>query len=123
MDKLFKYAGVTTKKGQVKVRFCNDLVRIKVLDKDGDKNITFIELPHEMDKPEIAKYLQTVEMYSLPENKEAIDNAVEKYCPTAVVKTKATKTTSTKTSKKTAAVDPATKMADLKTRAAKATTN
>lgn len=118
MDKMFKYAGVTTKKGQVKVRFCNDLVRIKVLDKDGDKDITFIELPKEMTKPECVKHLQTVEMYQLPANKAAIDDAVEKYCPSPVVKT--SKKSATKAAKVVEA--PAVKMANLKARAEAATT-
>ena len=117
MDKLFQYAGVTTKKGRVKVRFCNDLVRIKVLDKDGDKNINFIEMPRPMTKPEAVKYLQTVEMYELSENKIAIDDAVEKYCGVEVVKTTTTKKTSTKKS----VTNSAEKMAELKTRASKVT--
>lgn len=116
MDKLFQYAGVTTKKGRVKVRFCNDLVRIKVLDKDGDKNINFIEMPHSMTKPECVKHLQTVEMYELSENKIAIDDAVEKYCGVAVVKS-----TTKKTSTKKSVTNPAEKMAELKTRASKVT--
>lgn len=112
MEKLFNYAGVTTKKGHVKVRFCNDLVRIKVLDKDGDKNINFIEMPRPMTKPECVKHLQTVEMYALSENKIAIDDAVEKYCVVEVVKTP-TKKTSTKKS----AITAVEKMAGLKDRA------
>lgn len=115
MDKLFQYAGVTTKKGHVKVRFCNDLVRIKVLDKDGDKNINFIEMPQPMTKPDCVTYLQTVEMYELQENKIAIDDAFDKYCPSPVVKSKKV---SVKSSKKPV-VDAKEKLADLKTRATK----
>jgi hypothetical protein len=118
MDKQFKYAGVATKKGQVKVRFCNDLVRIKVLDKDGDKNINFIELPRAMTKPECVTHLRTVEMYALLENKVAIDDAFDKYCGVAVVKSiKLNK----KTSLKKSGADPVATLADLKVRAAKVT--
>jgi hypothetical protein len=112
MGKLFSYCGVTTKKGQVKVRFCNDLVRVKVLDKDGDQNINFIELPRAMTKPECVKHLQTVDMYALPENKVAIDDAVEKYNPSPVVKS------TKKVSSKKTVVSSSEKMADLKSRAA-----
>lgn len=121
MDKLFSYAGVTTKKGRVKVRFCNDLVRIKVLDKDGDKNINFIEMPRPMTKAECVKHLQTVEMYELSENKIAIDDADQKY--NTEVKTVAVKSTTKKTSstKKKSVTNPAEKMADLKSRASKVT--
>lgn len=115
MDKKFKYCGVTTKKGSVKVRFCNDLVRIKVLDKDGDKAITFIELPHEMTKPDCVKYLQTSEMYDLPENKVAIDDAFEKYHP----EVKSVKSTKKKALLKESIKNPAEKMAELKTRASR----
>ena len=47
----FTVAGVSVCKGNVKVRFCSDLVlRIKNLQKQGDTDIQLVELPQPMDK-------------------------------------------------------------------------
>jgi len=54
----FKVAGITTHKGNSKVRFANDMIRrIKQFTKGGHERIDFIELPNEMNKIEALKYL------------------------------------------------------------------
>jgi len=49
-NKLFKVAGVSCGVTGFKVRFANDMTRVKVLMKSGNSDIELIELPHEMSK-------------------------------------------------------------------------
>lgn len=85
-DKTFKIAGVSKLKGSYKVRFANDMTRVKVLSKTGHTEIELIELPKEMTKPELVTHLKTTELYQRAEFKMAIDAADEKYNGTATVK-------------------------------------
>lgn len=106
-DKTFKIAGVSKLKGSYKVRFANDMTRVKVLSKTGHTEIELIELPKEMTKPELVTHLKTTELYQRAEFKMAIDAADEKYNGTATVKVagvkvKATAKTATKPAKETA---------------------
>ena len=59
-DKKFAVAGVSTLEGKTKVRFANDTMRIKILSKNGHKDVELIELPHEMTKGEIAQHMIAV---------------------------------------------------------------
>ena len=59
-DKKFAVAGVSTLQGKTKVRFANDTMRIKILSKNGHKDVELIELPHEMTKGEIAQHMIAV---------------------------------------------------------------
>ena len=43
-DKTFKYAGISKHDGEYKVRFANDIMRIKILAKNGHEDIRFFEL-------------------------------------------------------------------------------
>lgn len=56
-DKKFSVAGVSTLDGKTKIRFANDSLRIKILEKNGHKDVELINLPHEMTKAEIAAHL------------------------------------------------------------------
>ncbi len=89
---MFKVAGVSKFNGEVKVRFANDITRVKILDKNGHTDINLVELPNEMDKPEVVKYLLTTDLAQNPEYKEAIDEADEKYNGVKVAKAKVLKT-------------------------------
>jgi hypothetical protein len=115
----FKYAIISTDAAQrTKVRFGNDLMRLKVMQKVGHTLIQNLELPNPMTKPEMCKFLLTSELYTVsPLNKVTIDEAYEKYCAVPVVKVKKAKVV--KAAK--APVDPTTKMAGLKARASKKT--
>jgi len=88
MSNLFKVGGVSKTKGQYKVRFANDMTRVKILAKT-DSDINLVELPSAMTKPELAVYLKTTELYANAEYRAAIDAADAKY--NGVVVAKATK--------------------------------
>jgi hypothetical protein len=85
-DKSFKIAGVSKLKGSYKVRFANDMTRVKVLAKTGHTEIELIELPKAMSKPELVTHLKTTALYQRPDFKAAIDAADEKYNGSATVK-------------------------------------
>jgi len=56
-EKKFSVAGVSTLNGKTKIRFANDSMRIKILAKNGHKDVDLINLPNEMTKAEIAQHL------------------------------------------------------------------
>ena len=85
-DKTYKIAGVSKLKNSFKVRFANDMTRVKVLAKTGHSEIELIELPRAMTKPELVTHLKTTDLYKRAEFKQAIDAADEKYNTTATVK-------------------------------------
>jgi hypothetical protein len=88
---MFKVAGVSVFKGETKVRFANDLTRVKVLSKGGHKDIELMELPEAMDKPAVVTYLKTTELYTDVRFTAAIDAADAKYNGTKTVKVTKTK--------------------------------
>ncbi len=59
-DKRFAVAGVSTLEGKTKIRFANDVMRIKILAKNGHSDVNLVELPTEMTKSEAVQYLRTV---------------------------------------------------------------
>lgn len=83
---MFKVAGVSTLKGEVKVRFANDLTRVKVLTKNGHTDIELRELPEAMDKPAVVTYLKTTDLYTDARFTAAIDAADAKYNGSKTVK-------------------------------------
>ena len=60
-DKKFAVAGVSTHEGKTKIRFANDAMRVKILQKHGHTDINLIDLPSEMTKVEIVDYLNSIE--------------------------------------------------------------
>ena len=80
MAKLFKVAGVSKGEDGYKVRFAADMTRVKILAKYFT-DVQLIELPSEMDKPQVVTFLKTSELYANPVYKEVIDAADEKYNP------------------------------------------
>ena len=87
---MFKVAGVSRFKGQVKVRFANDMTRVKLLVKAGNTDIELIEFESELSKADAVRALKSSDLYATPEFAEAIDAALDKYVPTVkVTKTKA----------------------------------
>jgi hypothetical protein len=90
MTKLFKVGGVSKSKSGYKVRFANDMTRVKILAKT-DSDIQLVDLPTEMSKPELVTFLKSTELYATADYKAAIDAADEKYNGTGIVTTKATK--------------------------------
>jgi hypothetical protein len=63
-DKLFKVAGISKLNGEYKVRFANDIMRIKVLAKSGHEDIRLAELDTAMTKLDAAKAIQGMEDFS-----------------------------------------------------------
>ena len=59
-DKKFSVTGVSTLNGKTKIRFANDSLRIKILEKNGHEDVELVNLPHEMTKGEIAVYLADI---------------------------------------------------------------
>lgn len=83
---MFKVAGVSILKGEAKVRFANDMTRVKVLDKNGHTDVELLELPEAMDKPAVVTYLKTTDLYKDARFTQAIDNADAKYNAVKTVK-------------------------------------
>lgn len=54
---MFTVAGTSKVFGKVKVRYANDMTRVKVLLKGGHEDIDLIELPNAMSKEDIVAYL------------------------------------------------------------------
>ena len=109
-DKLFTVAGTSKLDGEYKVRFANDVLRIKVLSKHGHEDITLVELPNAMTKIEAVRFIKTVDEFSgvaaqaaiadyLDRNHEAPKAKVSK--PVAKAPAKATKTPAKVTAKVT----------------------
>jgi hypothetical protein len=84
-DKTFNVAGVTKGKNGYKVRFANDMTRVKILSKT-ETDINLIDLPKAMTKPELVSFLKTSELYLKAEYREAIDAADSKYNDAGTVK-------------------------------------
>lgn len=89
-DKTFMVGGVSKTKGQYKVRFANDMTRVKILAKT-DTDIQMLDLPRAMTKGELVTHLKTTDLYKNPEYAAAIDAADVKYNAAPTVKVKASK--------------------------------
>lgn len=75
----FKFAGVSTLNGKIKARFANDQMRVKVLAKNGHKDIDIIELKHPMTKDEAVAFLLQINFDNGNKAvREAIEAEVEK---------------------------------------------
>lgn len=59
-DKKYGVAGVSTFNGRTKIRFCNDVMRIKVLAKNGHTGVELVTLPDEMTKGQAVQYLKSI---------------------------------------------------------------
>jgi len=76
MSQLFTVAGTSTlPEGGTKVRFANDMTRVKVLVKGGHSNIDLIELPNAMTKEDIVEYLIKIDFADGNADKQAAINA------------------------------------------------
>lgn len=78
-DKSFNVCGVSTLNGDTKIRFANDVMRIKVLAKNGHTDIQLVELPSEMTKVEAAKFISTLPEFEAPEAQVAIAEYLDKH--------------------------------------------
>lgn len=78
-DKRYTVAGVSTLNGDTKIRFANDVMRIKVLAKNGHENIQLVELPEAMLKTEIAKFLATLPEFQDADSQSAVAEYLNKH--------------------------------------------
>ena len=83
---MFKVTGVSRCKGSFKVRFANDMSRVKVLIKTGHDEIELVEMPAAADKAGCVNFLKASALYERAEFKAAIDAADAKYNGAPVVK-------------------------------------
>jgi len=90
-DKTFKVAGVSAVKGNYKVRFANDMSRVKVLIKTDHTDIELVELPAPMSKGEAVSYLKTTDLVNKPVYLQAIEAADAKYNSVETVKVSSSK--------------------------------
>ncbi len=118
-DKLFTVAGTSKLNGEMKVRFANDVMRIKVLAKHGHEDITLVELPNAMSKLDAVKFIKTVDEFSGVAEQAAIadylDRKDEKPAKAKAEKTAApkAKAATAKAPKAKAAKAPAIDTSDL----------
>jgi hypothetical protein len=77
-DKLFTVVGTSTLNGETKVRFANDVMRVKVLAKHGHTDINLIELDTPMTKLEAVKILKTVDEFQGVAEQSAIADYLDR---------------------------------------------
>lgn len=115
----FKYAGVSTLNGKIKARFANDQMRVKVLAKNGHKDIDIIELKHPMTKDEAVAFLLQINFDNGNKTvRAAIEAEVEKRtdaAPKAKAKVTATKKAPAKSKPSMDAIKAKAKAAKAKT--------
>jgi len=84
-DKTYSVAGVSTLDGRTKVRFANDIMRTKVLTKNGHTDIVLDPLPREMTKTDAVAHLISIGLgEGNPAVAEALKQAAKKYGVKAV---------------------------------------
>lgn len=71
-EKLFLYVGVAEKKGQYKVRWANNEARIIALEKDGQRDIRLLPLPHAMSKLDSVLFIKDFEDFADEQAQSAI---------------------------------------------------
>jgi uncharacterized protein YwgA len=101
-DKLFTVAGISKLDGEYKVRFANDIMRIKVLAKHGHEDIRLADLEKAVTKLEAAQMILTMEDFADAIAQATITEYLEDKTPKAKVSkpvAKATKTPVAKTTK------------------------
>jgi len=101
-DKLFSVAGISKLNGDYKVRFANDIMRIKVLAKSGHEDIRLDELDGEFSKLAAAQKLLTLDGYQDAVAQSTIVEYIEENTPKAKVSkpvATATKTPAVKAAK------------------------
>jgi len=80
-DKTFTVIGVSTQKGDTKVRFANDTMRIKILQKNDHTDICLIELPEAMDKLTAVRFMQGLPEFAGVAAQAAIADYLERNTP------------------------------------------
>ena len=109
-DKLFTVAGISKLNGDYKVRFANDIMRIKVLAKSGHEDIRLADLEAAVSKMDAAKIILGMDEFSDSIAQSTILEYIEENTPKAKVSkpvAKATKTPAVKAAKTAKVTAPA----------------
>lgn len=77
-EKTYTVAGVSTLGGVTKIRFANDPLRIKILEKNGHSSVDLVNLPSPMTKAEIALYLHRIQFAGTDSATEAAIRSLAK---------------------------------------------
>ena len=80
-DKLFTVVGTSTLDGVTKVRFANDTLRTKVLQKHGHTNINLVELDTAMTKLEAVQAIQSGDEFQGAASQSAIADYLDANAP------------------------------------------
>jgi len=105
-DKTFTVAGVSKHKGEYKVRFANDVMRVKVLSKGGHEDIRLVELDEPMTKLDAVLAIKNMTEFADANAQTAFLDYVESNVPAA-------KPESTPTATKSKAVTPTAKVSKV----------
>lgn len=113
-DKLFTVVGTSTLDGVTKVRFANDTLRTKVLQKHGHTDINLVELDTAMTKLDAVKTIQNGDEFQDAASQSAIADYLDSHSPKvkAVATPTATKTKAAPKVKATAKVVDTAEMDD-----------
>ena len=103
-DKTFSVAGISKLNGNYKVRFANDVMRIKVLAKSGHEDIRLADLEGEYTKMAAAKALLSLDEFQDAIAQSTIAEYMEDNTPKAKVSKPVAKATKTPVAKTTKAV-------------------
>lgn len=83
-DKLYSVAGVTVQPdGQMKVRWTNNIFRIKILDREGHTDIRLADLGRQMTKYECIKAIQSLDEFQDAAAQSCIAEYLEEKAPKA----------------------------------------
>ena len=104
-DKLFKVAGISKLNGEYKVRFANDMMRIKVLAKSGHEDIRLADLEASLTKLDAAKVLLGLDEFADSIAQSTITEYIEDNTHKAKVSKPVAKATKTPVAKTTKAVE------------------
>jgi len=85
-DKLFTVAGISKLNGEYKVRFANDIMRIKVLAKHGHEDIRLADLEKAVTKLEAARMILSMEDFADALAQATITEYLEDKTPKTAVK-------------------------------------
>lgn len=105
MSKTFQVAGTSKQDGITKVRFANDMTRVKVLQKNGHSDIDLIELKAPMTKEDIVAYLIKIDFAAgRADVAQALAEALDKRVPSQAANKEPRKTKEDKKPKKPKAI-------------------
>lgn len=111
-DKTFTVAGVSKLNGEYKIRFANDVMRVKNLTKSGHEDIRLIELSEDMNKIPAAKFIATLPEFADADAQAAIAEFLEKHDKQPKVKVEVKKAVKKAVEKKPTKAKATAKVAD-----------